>query len=94
MYNNYTYVIVESSDIDSLNFGVDENGNRYLLNLSKDFLRYNVSKNKAIVKYQGNDPIWKDENENDVDFFSGKTKYSHEEILNVLRSSEWLQMDE
>jgi hypothetical protein len=53
-----------------------------------------VSKNKAIVKYQGNDPIWKDENENDVDFFSGKTKYSHEEILNVLRSSEWLQMDE
>ena len=24
MYNNYTYVIVDSSDIDSLNFGVDE----------------------------------------------------------------------
>ena len=61
MYNNYTYVIVDSLDI---------------------------------VKYQGNDPIWKDENENNVDFFSGKTKYSHEEILNVLKSSEWLQIDE
>ena len=94
MYNNFTYVIVDSSEVDNLNFGTDQFNKRYLLNFNKEYIRYNLAKTKALVKYQGSDPIWKNDNDEDVDFFSDKVKYTHEEILTIVNTSEWTENDE
>ena len=44
-----------------------------------DTLRYSVDGTKAIVKFKGTTP----------DFLDGKTKYTHEEILIIVGTSEW-----
>ena len=44
-----------------------------------DTLRYSVDETKAIVKFKGATP----------DFLDGKTKYTHEEILIIVGTSEW-----
>ena len=48
---------------------------------SADTIRYNVPEDKALVKFTGSTPS----------FLSGKTVYSHSEILNILNntSGEW-----
>ena len=48
---------------------------------SQDTMRYNVAEDKAIVKFTGNTPS----------FLSGKTVYTHTEILNIVNNTagEW-----
>ena len=53
---------------------------------SQDTMRYNVAEDKAIVKFTGNTPS----------FLSGKTIYSHSEILTVVNNTggEWYYNEE
>jgi len=44
-----------------------------------DTLRYSVDGSKALLKYEGTQPS----------FLSGKTEYTHEEILSILSGPEW-----
>lgn len=46
---------------------------------SADTLRYSVDGTKTFVKYEGEQPS----------FLSGKTEYTHSEILAVLSGEEW-----
>lgn len=50
-----------------------------VLETSASTLRYNVAGDKTFVKYEGAMPP----------FLSGKTTYSHSEILEILSSAEW-----
>ena len=53
---------------------------------SQDTMRYNEVEDKAIVKFPGNTPS----------FLSGKTIYSHSEILEIVNntSGEWYYNEE
>jgi len=46
---------------------------------SADTLRYSVDGTKTFVKYEGTQPS----------FLSGKTEYTHSEILSILSGPEW-----
>ena len=46
---------------------------------SADTLRYSLDGSKTFVKYEGTQPS----------FLSGKTEYTHSEILNILSGPEW-----
>jgi len=52
-----------------------------VLETSADTLRYSLDGNKTFVKYEGSQPS----------FLSGKTEYSHSEILAILNDTdgEW-----
>lgn len=54
-----------------------------VLQTSADTLRYSVDGSKAILKYEGTQPS----------FLSGKTEYTHSEILEVLATDEWTNPD-
>tara|TARA_R110000751_G_scaffold279258_1_gene381687 strand:+ start:780 stop:1010 length:231 start_codon:yes stop_codon:yes gene_type:complete len=67
-----TYIILEDTEVSSINFNEIEETNI-------DTLRYSVDGTKTIVKFKGTTP----------DFLVGKTKYTHEEILIIVGTSEW-----
>jgi len=46
---------------------------------SADTLRYSLDGTKTFVKYEGDQPS----------FLSGKTEYTHSEILAILATDEW-----
>jgi hypothetical protein len=46
---------------------------------SSDSLRYSVDGTKTFVKYENGQPS----------FLSGKTEYTHSEILDILATDEW-----
>ncbi len=46
---------------------------------SSDTLRYSLDGTKTFVKYEGEQPS----------FLSGKTEYTHSEILTILAGDEW-----
>jgi len=46
---------------------------------SSDTLRYSLDGTKTFVKYEGDQPS----------FLSGKTEYTHSEILAILAGDEW-----
>lgn len=48
---------------------------------STDGLKYSVDGSKTIVKYEGEQPS----------FLSGKTEYTHSEILSILATDEWTE---
>ena len=48
---------------------------------SANTLRYNISGSQTIVKFDGDTPS----------FLSGKTQYSHTEILTLLDSTDWVK---
>lgn len=50
-----------------------------VLETSADTLRYSVDGTKTFVKYEGTQPS----------FLSGKTEYTHSEILAILATDEW-----
>ena len=50
-----------------------------VLQTSTDTLRYSVDGSKALLKYEGDQPS----------FLSGKTEYTHSEILTILAGDEW-----
>ena len=66
------YIIIESSEISSVDFNL-------VLNTNAEFLYYNLEKTKAVLKYEGDQPS----------FLSGKTEYTHSEILAILATDEW-----
>lgn len=72
MYNSHTYVIIDSSEVSSVDF-------EQVINTSSDMLRYSVDGTKTFVKYEGDQPS----------FLSGKTEYTHSEILTILEGDEW-----
>jgi hypothetical protein len=55
-----------------------------VLETSADTLRYSVDGTKTFVKYEGDQPS----------FLSGKTEYTHAEILEVLATDEWTSDEE
>ena len=77
-YNNYTYVILNKSEI------VDGDGEQLidfsqLLNRNASMLRYSLDDSKGLVKYNGDQPS----------FLNGKTTYTHQEILVEMATSAW-----
>ena len=77
-YNNYTYVILNKSEI------VDSDGEELidfsqLLNRNSSMLRYSLDGTKGLVKYDGDQPA----------FLNGKTTYTHEEIRTEMGKSDW-----
>ena len=54
-----------------------------VLETSADTLRYSVDGTKTFVKYEGTQPS----------FLSGKTEYTHSEILTILATDEWTPPD-
>ena len=49
MYNSHTYIIVDTSEVDSVDFNE-------VINTSKEMLRYSVDGSKFVVKYEGDTP--------------------------------------
>ena len=73
-YENRKYVIINASEVSSVDFSqVNET--------SASTLRYSVDNSKTFVKFDGNTPS----------FLSGKTQYSHSEILTVLAGEDWTE---
>ena len=54
-----------------------------VLETSADTLRYSVDGNKTFVKYEGSKPF----------FLTGKTVYTHSQILTELAKDEWSEDD-
>ena len=50
-----------------------------VLETSADTLRYNLAGTQAVLKFEGDTPS----------FLTGKTQYSHSEILDILGGEEW-----
>jgi len=67
-----TYVIIDSSEVSSVDFN-------QVLQDGESSLVYSLDGTKTFVKYEGEQPS----------FLSGKTQYSHSEILTVLSGDEW-----
>lgn len=51
MYNSHTYVIIDSSEVTSVDFDS-------VLNTSADMLRYSLDGTKTVVKYTGTQPFF------------------------------------
>ena len=75
-YNNYKYVILNTTEITDENSTIDFSK---LLNRNAYMLRYSLDDSKAVVKYDGNQPS----------FLNGKTTYTHQEILVEMAKSDW-----
>ena len=50
-----------------------------VLETSSDTLRYSVDESKTFVKFEGDTPA----------FLSGKTTYTHDEMISTLATPEW-----
>ena len=75
-YNNFTYVILNKSEITDEDSVIDFS---QLLNRDASMLRYSLDGSKGLVKYDGNQPS----------FLNGKTTYTHQEILVEMAKSAW-----
>jgi len=51
MYNSHTYVIIDATEVASVDFNS-------VLNTSADMLRYSVDGTKTVVKYEGTQPFF------------------------------------
>jgi len=71
-----TYVIIDASDVSSVDFD-------QVAETSADTIRYSLDGTKTFVKYEGEQPS----------FLSGKTEYTHSEILAILTGDEWTPSD-
>ena len=70
--NMRTYVIIDSSEVSSVDFN-------QVLQDGESSLVYSLDGTKTFVKYEGDQPS----------FLSGKTEYTHSEILAILAGDEW-----
>jgi len=71
------YVIIDTTEVISEDSVIDFNK---LMNRGPSYLRYNNNGNKAVLKYDGDQPS----------FLNGKTEYTHAEILVEMNKSEWV----
>ena len=72
------YVIINTTEITAENSIIDFSS---LMNQGPSYLRYNNEGNKALLKYDGNQPS----------FLNGKKEYTHAEILIEMNKSEWVK---
>jgi hypothetical protein len=75
------YVIIDTTEITAEDSVIDFNK---LMNRGPSYLRYNNDGNKAVLKYDGDQPS----------FLNGKTEYTHTEILVEMNKSEWVAESE
>ena len=83
IYNNYTYVILNKSEIVDSD-GIELIDFSQLLNRNSSMLRYSLDGTKGLVKYNGDQPS----------FLNGKTTYTHEEIRTEMAKSDWSSNEE
>lgn len=67
------YVIIDASEVSSVNFSQIDEAN-------ENTLRYSVDGTKTVVKFNSDVT---------PSFLEGKTQYNHSEILSILATSEW-----
>ena len=72
--NNRTYVIIDSSLVESEDFDFSQ-----VMETSASTLRFSVDGTKTFVKFVGEVPS----------FLEGLTTYNHDEIRAVLATEEW-----
>jgi len=73
-YENRKYVIINASEVSSVDFSqVNET--------SANTLRYSLDDSKTFVKFDGDTPS----------FLSGKTSYTHSQILTILDGEDWTE---
>jgi len=70
------YVILDTTEITDKDSVIDFS---QLLNRNSTMLRYSANREKALVKYTGNQPS----------FLDGKKTYTHAEILVEMAKSAW-----
>jgi hypothetical protein len=75
------YVIIDTTEITAEDSVIDFNK---LMNRGPSYLRYNNDGNKAVLKYDGDQPS----------FLNGKIEYTHAEILVEMNKSEWVAESE
>ena len=73
-YSNRKYCIITVAEITSLPVDFSQ-----VLETSADTVRKSLDETKTFVKYEGTQPS----------FLSGKTEYTHSEILAILANNEW-----
>ncbi len=71
-YENRKYVIINASEVSSVDFS-------QVHETSASTLRYSLDDSQTFVKFEGSTPS----------FLSGKTQYTHSEILTVLAGEDW-----
>jgi len=72
-YENRKYVIINASEVSSVDFSqVNET--------SANTLRYSLDDSQTFVKFDGDTPS----------FLSGKTTYTHSQILTILDGEDWV----
>ena len=73
-YENRKYVIINASEVGSVDFSqVNET--------SASTLRYSLDDSQTFVKFDGDTPS----------FLSGKTTYTHSQILTILAGEDWTE---
>tara|TARA_B100000676_G_scaffold44527_2_gene42810 strand:- start:65 stop:331 length:267 start_codon:yes stop_codon:yes gene_type:complete len=82
--NNMRYIIVPSEELEKVDF-------RKVLQSSPDSLRYSLDGKYFLLKYEGDQPefvfyITKD--------LIGLPEHNHEQIIEIMNSSEWKSSDE
>ena len=81
--NNLHYCIIESADIDLVQFNkVKED--------SPDTMRYSLDGTKTFVKYEGEQPEFIFHIAGNL---IGLPEYTHEEFIDILKGSEWVTQD-
>jgi len=71
---NRTYIIIEASDVSSVNFS-------QVMETSASTLRYNIAGDKTFVKFPSENAT--------PSFLEGKTAYTNSEILTILNGEDW-----
>ena len=73
-YENRKYVIINASEVGTVNFS-------QVHETSASTLRYSLDDSQTFVKFDGDTPS----------FLSGKTSYTHSQILTVLAGTDWTE---
>ena len=78
MFNNRKYMILNVSEINSINFNE-------VMETSIDTLRKSVDESKTFVKWEGSTPLT-------VDALTTKEgPYTHSQILSILSGADWTE---
>ena len=76
-HENKTYVIINASEVGSVDFS-------QVIETSANSLRYSLDDSQTFVKFEGSTPS----------FLSGKTQYTHSQILTILDGTDWTPEEE
>jgi len=76
-HENKTYVIINASEVGTVDFS-------QVHETSASTLRYSLDDSQTFVKFEGSTPS----------FLSGKTQYTHSQILTILDGTDWTPEEE